>query len=241
MPSLANALVLANGRNLSGYLRSMGRTVEIPALEATTFADVDGGAEVFKPGLPNDQLSAEGFYDSDDTDLDAIDDVLGASIAAETLFTVVMGGDGFGKDTVGYPSIKTSYEISGETGELQTVSIEAQSKQGRDRMEVLHALAQEVAPGTNGTPIDHLASSANGGVAHLHVPGLTLTETLDAKVQHSVDGVVWVDLITFAQVADAGAHERKEVSGTVERHVRALWTISTGGAATFHVSFGRRP
>lgn len=109
-----------------------------------------------------------------------------------------------------------------------------------DRGISLHDLEAETATG-NDTSQDNSASSSNGGAAVLHVTAASGTSpTLDATVQHSSDNATWVDLVTFTQ-ATATTSERSTVTGTVNRYVRAEWTIGgTGPSFTFAIAFARR-
>jgi len=60
------------------------------------------------------------------------------------------------------------------------------------------------------------------------------------RIQHSVDGSAWVDLVPFTAVTVANRAQRLAVTGTVNRHVRSQWTITgTTPSFTFHAAFGR--
>ncbi|MGH2671038.1 MAG: hypothetical protein ACRDH5_18335, partial [bacterium] len=107
----------------------------------------------------------------------------------------------------------------------------------------LHALTGESVTGNSSPGIDNTVSSPNGGVGTLHVTANTRDAgTIVIKIQHSVDDTAWVDLITFATVNFAvTTKERLSVAGTVNRYVRALWTVTgaTTGTYTFHTNFAR--
>jgi NAD/NADP transhydrogenase alpha subunit len=63
-------------------------------------------------------------------------------------------------------------------------------------------------------------------------------------VQHSVNGSVWADLVTFAQVTTTPTKERVVVAAgtTVNRYLRGNWTKGGAGSPSyvFCVGFGRR-
>ena len=50
--------------------------------------------------------------------------------------------------------------------------------------------------------------------------------TVDAKVQHSPDNIIWFDLITFTSVVGVASNELKNVSVPVLTYVRAVVTLS---------------
>lgn len=235
----AQSAIMANGRDLSGYLNSIGVTATIEALENTTFKSAkETGAKSYRPGLEEGSLSGEGFFEADTVNEDALDDVLAATRRATSVWTVFPDTDAFGFDGWGFEAIRTSYEISTPVAELAKASVDATSNEGAERVDSLHALAQELATG-NGTDLDNGAATSNGGVGYVSVSDVSPAESVTVKVQHSVDGTTWVDLITFTVGDAAGQAERIEVAGTVNRHVRATWSLS-GGNATFQVAFGRK-
>lgn len=57
-------------------------------------------------------------------------------------------------------------------------------------------------------------------------------DTLDVKIQDSVDGSVWYDLVTFTQ-ATAATTERKTSSGPFGQYMRAVATLGAGTTASF--------
>ena len=83
--------------------------------------------------------------------------------------------------------------------------------------------------------------TSNGGVAYLNVTGVTGTSpNIVVKVQHSTNNSTWVDLATFTAATAIGA-QRIPVSGTVNRYLRTLWTVTgTTPSLTFTASFARR-
>jgi hypothetical protein len=102
------------------------------------------------------------------------------------------------------------------------------SSSGLESGVILQPVAALTATG-NGTAVDNAAATNNGGAGHLHVTAASgTTPTLNGKIQHSVDGSTWVDLITFAQKTTVGA-ERIETAGL---SVAQVETATVGGAAT---------
>lgn len=90
---------------------------------------------------------------------------------------------------------------------------------------------------TNGTSVDNLASSANGGRANLHVLA-TAAGNFALKVQDSPDDAAWADLITFSADGSAITSEEGTVAGTVDQYTRFQAT-RTGGSCTPVCTFSR--
>lgn len=245
MSTLANkTVVLLNGYDVSEFLRGAKTSASVDAKEATTFGK---SKKVYKAGLGDASADFDALYDQRSAlaeTHDAIDDILPAALGGpQGIITVVRNGDGFGQVGYGMAADATKYEIAAPVAELVTAAFSVQAS-GRDRIVVLHDALTAAAASGNGTDHDDGALSTGGGVGYLHCLGLSTVggDTLTAKVQHSVDGVTWVDLITFAPVTLPHVGQRIEVAAgvTINRHVRAIWTLSAGASATFHVAFARK-
>jgi hypothetical protein len=76
------------------------------------------------------------------------------------------------------------------------------------------------------TAVDNGGASSNGIIANLHITASN--QSTIAKIQHSVDNSTWVDLVTFASIAAGRGAERKIVTGTVNRYLRATWSGTLG-------------
>lgn len=230
------AKVYVNGYDLSAYLKNFSSPVSADTHEVTTFGAT---AKAYIPGIIDATLSAEGIYDGA---VDAVDQVLAATLGQDnSIFCWYPQGDANGNYGYGFAAIETSYTIETPVEDVAAISVEAQSNTGRERLIVVHALGQETASG-NSTAVDNGAATSNGGVAYLQVPSIAGTSpALDVKIQHSVDNVTYTDLIVFTQVTAGKKAERKTVTGTVNRYIKAVWTLAgTGPVATFHVAFGRK-
>lgn len=222
--------VLHGAVDLSTYFREASVPMEVDVEEATTCGKT---AKVYIPTLTDGTASLAGLWDGA---VAAVDERLAAVLGAASPSPLTVGWEGLalGKRVAMLDTIESSYEVSGAVGGLVEASAEFQASGGARSGVSLHALASEAAT-ANGASVDNATSSAGGGFAHLHASAVTGTCTV--KVQHSVDNSVWVDLITFT-AATGPASQRVEVAGTVNRYVRAIWTIVTG-PATFAVAFAR--
>jgi hypothetical protein len=228
-----NAKILANGYDLSAYFSSVSQSGSSETAEVTTLGNA---SKAYIPGTKDATFSVEGFYDAT---AGAVDEVMEDVLGASTVWTAVMSADAIGARGYGALTLGTSIETGAEIGGAVSLSAEAQATTGPDAVTVLHPLGAETTSG-NGTQVDNGASTANGLAAYLHVTAIAGTPSLVVKVQHSSDGSTWVDLATFSTVTTANVAQRVTVSGTVNRYLRALWTISGGTpSATFHMSAAR--
>lgn len=222
--------VLHGAVDLSTYFREASVPMEVDVEEATTCGKT---AKVYIPTLTDGTASLAGLWEGS---VAAVDERLAAVLGAASPSPLTVGWEGLalGKRVAMLDTIESSYEVSGAVGGLVEASAEFQASGGARSGVSLHALASEAAT-ANGASVDNAAATTGGGFAHLHATAVTGTCTV--KVQHSVDNSVWVDLITFT-AATGPTSQRVAVTGTVNRYVRATWTIVTG-PATFAVAFAR--
>ena len=227
--------VYVNGFDLSAFLKSVSGSHEVEAHESTTFGAT---AKTYMPGLEDATLSAEGLFSGA---VGATDAVLHAALRGRSpiVWNWLPSGDVDGGFGYGLLALETSYEIESPVDDLVSVTAEAQSNVGRERVQVLAPLAARTTMG-NGTSRDNTATTA-GGVGYLQVTAVSgTTPSMTAVIQHSVDAVTWVDLITFTAVTASNNAQRSMAPGTVNRHTRVGWTISgTSPSFTLFAAFGR--
>jgi hypothetical protein len=227
---------MVNNRHLSGRIN--GWTVAGERQLGETTVLLDDGAR-FIPGLRSGSVNINGLFDGAQGDID--ETIQASDGVLEGLLASVMP-DGFtiGKTAFITTSNLSSYSIESAVSDAVSVTIEASPNDGVDHGRVVHGHTAETATG-NSASVDNAVSSANGGVASLHVTAASgTTPSLTVKVQHSVDNSVWVDLITFT-AATTATSERRTVIGTVNRYVREQHTISgTTPSFTYAAAFARR-
>ena len=211
--------ILVNGANLSAFLRSIDTGGSVGEHERTSFAST---AEEYAPGLVDVTLSAEGFFS-------------GAARATDDIFFAALRGGAsiWTWSDFGFASTQTEYSTTSPGDGLVEVSVTAKSNMGRDRIMTIAPLAVRTATG-NGASFDNAVATTRGGVGYLQ--NLSTSTSLAVRIQHSVDNSAWVDLLTFATATAPGA-QRVAVTGTVNRWIRATWTIT--GSFEFFVGFGR--
>ena len=196
-------------------------------------------------GLRHATASGEFFYD--DTADSGSYDVLKARYGSATPSIVTFAPQGFavGSRTLQLYTHELGFNPRQVVDDLirMNLSLEA-AEDAVDFGVSLHAFGAETGTG-NGTAVDNAASSANGGVAHLHVSAIAgAAPSVVIKVQHSTDNVTFGDLAgaTFT-AATAATKQRLEVAAgvTVNRYLRGVTTFGgTTTSITFQLSFARR-
>lgn len=236
------ARVYGGGIDLSSYLRMAKRGGDQDLADASTFADND---KTFVAGMQSGTLAIEGIYNARAKAEDAqqIADLLDAQLGVSELIAVHLPqGDGFGNVAYGFVGNSNSIEVTSPYDDVVKITGEAQSNIGFKSGRSLVPKEEKAASGESAA-IDNGAAGSptkSGGVGILQVFGISAGKKLDVKIQHSVDNITFVDLITFASV-EAGEAAQGIVlpnATTVNRYVRAKWTLS-GGSSTFHASFAR--
>lgn len=229
-----SAKVFANGYDLSSYLNSYSVAGEADTAEVSTLG---ASAKSYIAGMKDATFSAEGFFAG--LTASDIDTRIAAQLGTTTVWTVVFN-DAVGASGYGVRAIDTSYEVGAEIGGAVAVTVEGQSTVGQEAVRVLHALGAETATG-NSASVDNAVSTSNGAAAYLHVTAASgTTPSLTVKVQHSADNSTWVDLTTLNAVTSSNSYQRKTVTGTVNRYLRAYFTITgTTPSFTFHLSAAR--
>jgi hypothetical protein len=191
-------------------------------------------------------VSLEGLWAGDAS---GVDEVLATSVASATKKIITVGSEGaaIGRRAKLINTDETSYEISSAVADMVSISAEAQASGTVGGLDggVLLAAQQSVTATVNNTSVDNSASSANGGVGHLHVTANTRNGAATIKIQHSANNSTWADLIVFTATTSATTtSERIEVAAgtTVNRYLRTIVSSFAGssGSATITVGFARR-
>jgi hypothetical protein len=215
----------------------------VDTVETTTFGSTN---RTYKLGQKDGTFSVEGLWAGDTS---GVDEVLTAAVAATTPKIITLGIEGgtIGRRAVLLYTNETSYEVKSAIADLVTISAEANvtGTTGGIDYGVLLATSQVVTATVNNTSVDNAVSSANGGVAHLHVPTNSRNGAVTVKVQHSANNSTWADLVTFTATTNGViTSERTEVAAgtTVNRYTRAQVSTITGstGSVTITVGFARR-
>lgn len=228
--------VLLDDQHLSGRLNESSVSASKEVNEKTAYGDDN---KKYVAGLRDATASLSGYFDGSTDEIHAKLSSLATDDASKPL-TWGMGALAVGEFASLFDAHQVSYDVTSPVGNVVSVSVEAQSTEGIDYGVALANHSSRTSSG-NESSVDQSSSSSNGAVAHLHVTAVSgSSPTADVVVQESSDNTTWVDLITFTQ-ATAETSERKAVTGTVERYVRAEYTLGgTNPDFTFAVAFSRR-
>jgi hypothetical protein len=235
-----SAGVLYGAYDLSAFFNEASMSQSVETAETTTFGS---GAKSYITGLKDGTFSLSGMFDGVAA---GIDEVISASVGdsanvpitiiPQQAATMVVSDVSFSGET-----LETSYEVSSPVGDVVSANMEGQITGGMDRGIIL-APKTVVSATATGTSVDQTASTTNGGVGYLHVTANTRNGAITVKVQHSSDNSTFADLITFTSVTSTTiVSERIAVTGTVNRYVRASYTVAgSSGSATTTVAFSRK-
>jgi hypothetical protein len=235
-----SAGVLYGAYDLSAFFNEASMSQSVETAETTTFGS---GAKSYITGLKDGTFSLSGMFDGVAA---GIDEVISASVGdsanvpitiiPQQAATMAVSDVSFSGET-----LETSYEVSSPVGDVVSANMEGQITGGMDRGIVL-APKTVVSATATGTSVDQTASTTNGGVGYLHVTANTRNGAITVKVQHSSDNSTFADLITFTSVSSSTiVSERIAATGTVNRYVRASYTVAgSSGSATTTVAFSRK-
>lgn len=227
--------VMMNGYNITGYLNK----IEAPYTADTAETSVFGlDNKTYLPGMKDATLSAEGLFDGD---ADAVDQLLNSVLAGANSGNNLMWipqGNTAGNIGYGLNMIQTAYNVMGTKDDAVKISMAGHSNVGRERLELITALATVSVDGSS-TANDDTAATTNGGTAYLQVTAASgYTGNVAIKLEHSSDNATWADLAVFTNVTGR-THERVVITGTINRYVRATYEFN-GGQATFAVALCRK-
>jgi hypothetical protein len=230
-----NTIVLSNEYALSDYLNSVSHTNAVETPETTVFGDTD---RTYIIGHTDGSVSFEGLFEGS---ADAIDELFDVALGDDTPRVLSVGNEGVavGRRAILVSTKQQAYEISSPLTDVVGITGSAIADGGLDYGTWL--AGQAITTTLTGSSVDNTASSSNGGVAHLHITANANDGATVAKVQSSADNNTWADLVTFASVtASTTASERKEITGSVPRYLRALVTPAGSGSLTVYITFSRR-
>lgn len=235
-----SAGVLFGAYDLSAFFNEASMSQSVETAETTTFGS---SAKSYISGLRDGTFSLSGMFDGVAA---GIDQVISASVGdginvpvtiiPQQAATMVLGDVSFSGST-----IETSYEVSSPVGDVVSANMEGQITGGMDRGVIL-APKTVVSATALGTSVDDVAGTTNGAVGYVHVIANTRDGAITVKIQHSTDNSTFADLITFTSVSSTTiVSERIAVTGTVNRYVRASFTVAgSSGSANITVAFSRK-
>ena len=218
-----NTTILYDNFALAAYLRSVGLTTSTAMIDGTTLADT---SMVNYPGLNSTSFTMSGLFDTATGAGSLLDDItsrLGSSTAVAA--TVSPNGFAAGNSVWMLPALTVDYQVSSTVADLVPFTLNLGAGAAAGLGTCLTALAAQTATG-NGTSQDNTTSTSSGAVAHLHITAVSgSTPSMTVTIQHSTNNSTWSTLATFSAATAVGS-QTLQVSGTVNRYVRASFTIS---------------
>lgn len=238
-----NTIAMLNGYDLTSFFNSVSSSNEVEVPETTTFGSA---SRTFITGIKEGSVALEGLWTGVADEVDAF---FNSAVSSDDNIVSTIGPEGaaVGRRAILLNANETSYEVTGGIGDLVAITAELQASGttgGLDRGVLLAAQTAITATGEQSS-VDNAASSANGGVGHLHVTTNSRDGACTIKIQHSADNSTWADLITFTNTtASTVTSQRTEVAAgtTVNRYLRANVTTFGGstGSLIITVGFARR-
>jgi hypothetical protein len=223
--------VLFDEFDLSAYFNQVNATRAIQAVNTTTFGRDD---KVYIAGIEEGSISIQGLWDGS---ADVVDEELDAAIGAESVITVAPQGLAtVGNRTIMLKGENVSYQIRGTVTDAVRI-VAGGTADGGVRFGVLLQPLEAETTTFDGTSVNNGASSAFGGVGHIHVTAFSGTNAT-VKIQDSPNDSAWADLITFTSITGV-VTERLSVSGTVDQYVRFAITTDNFTSMTIACSFAR--
>ncbi len=205
--------------------------------ESTTLNDA---AKTFIPLLSTSTFTGSGWLDTDGAANGHLDQLNDWIADQATPLTWGPSGTALGSEVQMVSALQSQFSTGSKVQSIAEWAMAGQTDGATDFGKSLHALTAETATAV-GTGLDNTAATANGGVAHLHVTAFSGFTNIIVLVEDSVDNSAWTTLVTFSTVTGVTSQRSTVAAGaTVKRYLRASWTKTGTGSATFAVAFARR-
>lgn len=235
------AQVMLDEFNLHQFARSFDLTPDTDIHDASVLGTT---SRIKMPGLKHATANSEVFLDGTTAtgSYDILKGKYGAAVPG--VFSYAPLGFGIGNPAILIYASEVSFQPKSIVDDLSMMTMNAEAAEDAADFGVsLHSLTAETSS-TDSTAVDNAAATLNGGVATIHLVTIagTSTPTLTAKIQHSVDNVVWVDLVSFTALTAIGKQRVEVAAGTtVNRYLRTVSTITgTNPVFNYTTSFARR-
>ncbi len=241
--------VWMDGRQAACIINEITQEAELDEAEVTTLCST---LKDYIPGLAEVTIELEGYFDTNTvapaTTMEAL---FHSKISTSEVFPVTFAPDGGGDTGDGVYLMNgflQEYSIENTVDEAAAVeaTMRCSSSLARGLMIERGTIAR-TATGNAGTVVntdvlDNAVLTTNGGIAVLQVFNVTgTTPSATIVLQHSVDNITYTDLATFsAKTAVDGEYVTVAAGTTVNRYLRARWTISgTTPSFNFNLAFKR--
>lgn len=222
---------------ISAYSKGATLTWPTDMLDVSTLEDT---AYQFIPGQDTSTWSTDLLFDTA-TGTNSLSEVLSNWKAGSDLpLTFCPAGTTAGSLAELVAGIETQLTPSSTPNAAVGLSVSAQTNGLTDFGIILDPSTGVTADGSS-TAIDNAASSANGGVAHLHVTAFSGLTSDAIIIEHSTNNSVWATLGTFTTVTGVTNQRLVIAPGTtVNRYLRVTDDVTGTGTCTRVVAFARR-
>lgn len=235
-----------DGKQAACTLTDITMEAELDEAETTTLCST---IKDYIPGLAEVTIDMEGLFDTNTaspaTTLDAWLDARFGTVFPMTF--APEGGSDFSDPAYIMNGFLQDYKIENTIDEAASTEMTFRCQAALARGKVIKTEAAPVTvtgvagTGIGVTVLDNTTSSLLGGVAVLQVSAVSgTTPSATFRIEHSVDNTTYTTLATFpAQTAINGEY-LVIPAGTVNRYVRAAWTVSgTTPSFTVNLAFKR--
>ena len=183
--------ILHNGYELSCYLNKVSPKSVREKLPADVLCTA---FHIYESGYQVGTVAAEGKFASGGVDADQLTDVISAAFdsGTENIVDIGYGFFAVGGDVRMFDGCVADWDMPIPVGGLILTNANWTSNNGMRRGRWL--MSQQLNAGTtNGTTVDNLAATANGGLLHAQLENTDATG-VSVRLQHSTNGSTWVDL-----------------------------------------------
>jgi hypothetical protein len=212
--------------------------LDVAMADATVLTD---SARVYLEGLAQGDFQVPMLLDSDTAEQSQFDTLFveRKQAGSGVPMSVAPAGYTIGNDMWLGSVLQSELSLGSPRDDVVTAQFSAQLDGCVDLGKSLHNITTAETATGNATSVDNGASSANGGAGVVQLITKTGGTSIAVKIQHSADNATWADLITFTTLTAVGS-QLSTVTGTVNRYLRASWTVTGGGSYVFACGFARR-
>lgn len=160
--------VIADGNNLSCYLREASVSTEMPTVDATAFCD---SLQQFVTGLPNMTATINGMFEASDAGPDTV--ILQKFGKDSTYLNLVVANEGLqvGRRVRGLSGIVTSYNLQNSASDLVSVAMNLQGVGELYVMTTLSDYTVNYAPNASAQPMTQFDRGTTGRLGVTAFPG----------------------------------------------------------------------
>jgi hypothetical protein len=229
--SAQSTRLLVGDFNLAAYTTQAGSTFTQEVHDTTTLVDT---AKQFILGQETSTFTVAGLYDA----AQHTDEASFKASSTPTPISYAPRGFALGREVWLVNSLLTEFATESSVSSAVAFQLNCQTDGGTDIGVSLvdHAA---ITSDTNGTGVDGSASSANGGVAHLHVTAFSGFSSAVVTVADSANNSTFATIGTFTTVSGVTA-ERISIAGTIRQYTRYVVDVTGSGSITMQVGLARR-